>query len=218
MYSTVDRYDIKQHRELWATKAAVDAVKAGKPIPSGTVLTLVQYKAKVDDKGVPVQGCQRPFPEGRTRGLHRDGEAHRLGRRLCRRHPQRRVGVPGLQPREEGERQGEPQGLLPVPQAARGAGLRDLARGPARHGPGRKVMAQKGPDSVAIGDFTFGPETLERQEGHLRDLDQHRRLAAPGDDYRRQRPAHARDAPGPEADAAFDSAGTSTTSAACTRT
>jgi hypothetical protein len=50
MYGVVDRHDIKQYRELWSTKAAVDALKAGKPIPSGTVLTLVQYKAVVDDK------------------------------------------------------------------------------------------------------------------------------------------------------------------------
>jgi plastocyanin len=60
LYATVDRYDIKQFRELYATKAAVDAVRKGQPIPSGTVLTLVQFKAKVDDKGVPVKG-----PDGR---------------------------------------------------------------------------------------------------------------------------------------------------------
>jgi len=64
MYSTVDRYDIKQHRELWSTKAAVDAVKAGKPIPHGTVLTLVQYKAKVDDKGVPLRDANGRFQKG----------------------------------------------------------------------------------------------------------------------------------------------------------
>src|SRR5436190_4465259 len=60
LYATVDRFDIKQFRELYASKAAVDAVRKGQPIPSGTVLTLVQYKAKVDDKGVPVKG-----PDGR---------------------------------------------------------------------------------------------------------------------------------------------------------
>ena len=47
LYGTVDRFDIKQFRELYATQPAVEAVKAGKPIPSGTVLTLVQYKAKL---------------------------------------------------------------------------------------------------------------------------------------------------------------------------
>lgn len=64
MYGTVDRYDIKQYRELWANKGSVDAVKAGKPIPSGTVLTLVQYKAVVDDKGVPVKDDKGRFNKG----------------------------------------------------------------------------------------------------------------------------------------------------------
>ena len=65
MYSQVDRHDIKQYRELWSTKAAVDAVKAGKPIPAGTVLTLVQYKAVVDDKG---RVTLRPVAIGRNYG------------------------------------------------------------------------------------------------------------------------------------------------------
>jgi len=60
LYSTVDRYDIKQFRELYANKEAVDAVRRGQPIPGGTVLTLIQYKAKTDDKGNPVKG-----PDGR---------------------------------------------------------------------------------------------------------------------------------------------------------
>ncbi|MBL8521447.1 MAG: cytochrome P460 family protein [Betaproteobacteria bacterium] len=64
LYGIVDRYDIKQYRELWANKAAVDAVKAGKPIPSGTVLTLVQYKAQVDDKGTPVKDANGRFKKG----------------------------------------------------------------------------------------------------------------------------------------------------------
>src|SRR5262245_20672504 len=61
MYATVDRYDIKQFRELYANKEAVDAVRAGKPAPSGTVLTLIQYKAKTDDKGVLDEVSVGPF-------------------------------------------------------------------------------------------------------------------------------------------------------------
>jgi cytochrome P460 len=60
-YATVDRADIKQVRVLYASsQAAIDAAKAGKPLPDGTVLTLVQYAAQVDDKGEPVKG-----PNGR---------------------------------------------------------------------------------------------------------------------------------------------------------
>ena len=61
MYSTVDRADIKQVRLLYASsQSAIDAAKAGKPLPDGTVLTLVQYAAQLDDKGEPVKG-----PNGR---------------------------------------------------------------------------------------------------------------------------------------------------------
>ena len=48
LYTTVDRADNKQYRELYASQAAVDAAKKGQPLPDGTVLTLVQYRAKLD--------------------------------------------------------------------------------------------------------------------------------------------------------------------------
>jgi plastocyanin len=65
LYTTVDRYDIKQYRELYAsTPAAVEAMKAGKPLPDGTVLTLVQYKAEVDPAGVPVKDAKGRFKKG----------------------------------------------------------------------------------------------------------------------------------------------------------
>src|SRR5262249_26494889 len=44
-----------QHRELFVTPAtAVDAAKKGEPLPNGTVITIVQYKAQVDAQGNPV--------------------------------------------------------------------------------------------------------------------------------------------------------------------
>jgi plastocyanin len=65
LYTVVDRYDIKQHRELYAsTPAAVQAMKEGKPLPDGTVLTLVQYKAQVDPAGVPVKDAKGRFVKG----------------------------------------------------------------------------------------------------------------------------------------------------------
>ena len=61
LYQTVDRADLKQVRQLYASsQAVIDAAKAGKPLPDGTVLTMVQYAAQVDDKGEPVKG-----PNGR---------------------------------------------------------------------------------------------------------------------------------------------------------
>ncbi len=61
LYTTVDRPDVKQFRELYAPKAAIDAVKAGKPIPSGTVLTMLNFKAKLGADGNPEKDANGRF-------------------------------------------------------------------------------------------------------------------------------------------------------------
>lgn len=64
LYTTVDRADNKQYRELYSTPEAIAALKAGKAIPSGTVLTLVQYKAKLDAAGNPEKDASGRFIKG----------------------------------------------------------------------------------------------------------------------------------------------------------
>lgn len=64
LYTTVDRPDNKQYRELYSTPEAIEAVKTGKPIPSGTVLTLVQYKAVLDAAGEPEKDANGRFKKG----------------------------------------------------------------------------------------------------------------------------------------------------------
>ena len=64
LYATLDRYDTKQYRELYGTPDAVRAAKEGRPIPSGSVLTLVQYKAQVDAQGNPVKDANGRFVKG----------------------------------------------------------------------------------------------------------------------------------------------------------
>ena len=61
LYQTLDRHDTKQYRELYAPAAAVEAVKKGRPIPDGTVLTLVQWSVHQDDKGVPLKDSNGRF-------------------------------------------------------------------------------------------------------------------------------------------------------------
>ena len=61
LYDVLDRYDIKQYRELYGTPEGVKAAREGKPIPSGTVLTLVQYKAQVDAAGNPIKDAKGRF-------------------------------------------------------------------------------------------------------------------------------------------------------------
>lgn len=62
LYTTVDRPDNKQYRELFVSPpAALDAAKKGEPLPSGTVLTLVQYAAKLDPAGNPEKDANGRF-------------------------------------------------------------------------------------------------------------------------------------------------------------
>jgi hypothetical protein len=60
LYQTVDRADVKQYRELYAPAEVVEAVRKGKPVPDGAVLTLVQWSVEQDANGVPLKG-----PDGR---------------------------------------------------------------------------------------------------------------------------------------------------------
>jgi Cytochrome P460 len=61
LYTTVDRPDNKQYRELYTSAAAVDAAKKGQPLPNGTVITLVQYAAKLDPQGNPEKDANGRF-------------------------------------------------------------------------------------------------------------------------------------------------------------
>ena len=165
LYATIDRYDVKQYRELYASKAAVDAVRAGRPIPSGTVLTLVPYKAKVDDKGVPIKG-----PDGR---FIKDGGP------LAFNVMEKRTGwgteYPATLRNGEWEYQSFGVDKKPNPKA----NLRgcfechkphenlDFVMSLARLSGATLGAAKRpsGPETVAIAEFLFGPETIKVQSG-----------------------------------------------------
>ena len=68
LYTTVDRADNKQYRELYTTPEAIAAVKAGQPMPSGSVITLVQHKAKLDADGNPEKDANGRFIKGELIG------------------------------------------------------------------------------------------------------------------------------------------------------
>ena len=69
LYTTVDRADNKQFRELYVSPpAAVEAAKKGEPMPSGTVITLVQYAAQLDASGNPQVGSNGRFIKGNLVG------------------------------------------------------------------------------------------------------------------------------------------------------
>jgi hypothetical protein len=69
LYTTVDRADNKQYRELFVEPAtAIDAAKKGEPLPSGTVITLVQYAAQLDPQGTPLKDPNGRFIKGNVIG------------------------------------------------------------------------------------------------------------------------------------------------------
>ena len=66
LYATLDRADLGQYRELFAPASALAAIKQGKPLPAGTVLTLVVYSAKRDDAGHPIEDAKGRYIKGIT--------------------------------------------------------------------------------------------------------------------------------------------------------
>jgi plastocyanin len=69
MYATVDRYDTKQYRELYAKPEVVKAVREGRPIPDGAVLVMAIHAANVDDKGAPLKDAKGRFTKGALNGV-----------------------------------------------------------------------------------------------------------------------------------------------------
>jgi hypothetical protein len=50
------------------TPAAVEAVRKGEPIPSGTVITMVEHKAQLDAQGNPFKDANGRFVKGELNG------------------------------------------------------------------------------------------------------------------------------------------------------
>lgn len=60
-YGVVSNPANKLYRELYTTQQAVDAVKAGKPVPSGTWIVMKSFKSKLDASGAPQKGPDGHF-------------------------------------------------------------------------------------------------------------------------------------------------------------
>jgi Cytochrome P460 len=61
MYMTLDIAANKTFRELYTSAAALAAAKKGEPLPSGTVITVVQFAAKLDAAGNPEKDASGRF-------------------------------------------------------------------------------------------------------------------------------------------------------------
>ena len=68
LFTTVDRPDNKQFREVYSSAAALEAAKKGDPLPDGTVITMLQYAAKLDGQGNPEKDANGRFIKGNLMG------------------------------------------------------------------------------------------------------------------------------------------------------
>jgi hypothetical protein len=66
VYLTLDRPENKQVREYFTNQAAIDAAKKGAPLPTGTVITVVQYAAQLDAQGNPAKDASGRFIKTNT--------------------------------------------------------------------------------------------------------------------------------------------------------
>lgn len=57
-YTTVDRVDLKQSRDMYARPEIVKAVRAGRPVPDGAVIVMAIHAAKADADGTPQKDAQ----------------------------------------------------------------------------------------------------------------------------------------------------------------
>jgi plastocyanin len=165
MYGTLDRYDIKQYRELYATAAAVDAARKGEPIPSGTVLTIVQYKAQVDAQGNPLKDANGRFIKGDLVGYG---------------VMEKRTGWGAEYPDDLRNGEWEYQAFLADRKVNDKANLTACFQCHKPHAgqdfvislaslkgtsPGQTAALQPGPGIVSIANFLFGPEQVSVAAG-----------------------------------------------------
>ena len=122
LFTTVDRPDNKQFREVYTSAATLEAAKNGEPLPDGTVITMLQYAAKLDAQGNPEKDANGRFIKGNLIGYAVMEKRTGWGSEYPD-SAQRGVGVPVLQGRQDGEQCGQSQRLLHLPQAAGQAGL-----------------------------------------------------------------------------------------------
>jgi len=61
--------NIAQYREYYVTAAAIEALRKGDPAPSGTTITMVQYRAQLDADGNPLKDDAGHFIKGQLFGF-----------------------------------------------------------------------------------------------------------------------------------------------------
>jgi len=166
MYATVDRHDTKQYREFYGPPQAVQAVREGKPIPYGTVLTLAAYAAKLDANGVPVRDANGRFIKDRLVAVNSMQKGHGFGADIP---AEVRNGdwiyqsfTPDGKVNDKANLTACFQCHLPF---AKDDYLTNMAKLAGKFPGDAKPVARSGALDVTIKDFVFGPVALKVSAG-----------------------------------------------------
>jgi plastocyanin len=166
MYATVDRYDNKQYREFYASPEVVKAVREGKPIPYGAVLTLAAYAAKLDAAGVPVKDASGRFVKDKLVAVNSMMKGQGFGADIP---AAIRNGdwiyqsfTPDGKVNDKANLTACFQCHLPF---AKDDYLTNMAKLAGKFPPETQAVVKGGAGEVTINDFKFGPETLKVSAG-----------------------------------------------------
>jgi len=166
MYATVDRPDTKQYREFYAAPDVLAAVRSGKPVPDGAVITLAAYAAQVDAAGVPLKDANGRFMKGNLLAVNVQQKKAGFGANI----PEAiRNGdwmyqsfTPDGKPNDKANLTACYQCHLPF---AKDEYLTNLAKLKGTFPSQAVAKAGTGPADVAIAGFQFGPGTLKVTAG-----------------------------------------------------
>ena len=167
LYSVLDRHDTKQYRELYASPGVVGAVRKGLGVPDGAVLTLVQFKAKADDKGNPLRDASGRFVKGDLLAYTVMEKRKGWGASYA---ADIRNGEWEYQAFGADRKVNEKANLNGCFQCHKPHEQQDFVISLARLNgtfPGAKVEKKTGPGIVSIAEFLFGPETVQVVKGQL---------------------------------------------------
>lgn len=166
LYATVDRHDTKQYREFYTSAAAVQAAKAGQPIPDGTVITLAAYAAKTDADGKPVRDANGRFVKDKLVAVNsmqkKKGWGDEIPAAVRNGDWIYQSFTPDGKVNEKANLTACYQCHLPFAQEEYLTNLPKLA---GKFPSTATVAAKSGPTDVAINGFAFGPGALKVTAG-----------------------------------------------------
>ena len=166
LYATVDRPDTKQYREFYTTPDVLEAVRAGKPVPDGAVLTLAAYMAQVDAAGVPLKDANGRFIKGNLAAVNvqqkKKGHGDDIPVAIRNGDWQYQSFTPDGKVNDKANLSACYQCHLPF---AKEEYLTNLAKLKGTFPSQAQAMARSGPTEVAVTGFAFGPAALKVSAG-----------------------------------------------------